>query len=297
MMDAGGSVQLPSGQGADVSLVKSSPSTASHSRRIQARVPWRLGVASRLLLAFLGISGVAVVGAGVAIFSFRDIGNAFDRITATGVPAVLTSLETSRQVERVVSAAPALLAAVTPAEHANIYRKIGSEMQELAALLKELGTRGVDAVALGSMQSAVSHLRINLKSIDKLVTDRMVVSELKRGRLSNALNVNSESQSLLTPWLQIVDGEIAQSRRVVNDARVGADEQTKAARRLVQSTESYHALQRIQFLITSVSERLQQISALDDVDTVRIQVFRIQQSLREALAMTAGLNIPDCSRS
>jgi len=34
-----------------------------------------------LLLAFLGISGLAVVGAGVAIFSFRDISDVLDWIT------------------------------------------------------------------------------------------------------------------------------------------------------------------------------------------------------------------------
>ena len=108
------------------------------------------------------------------------------------------------------------------------------------------------------------------------------MSELKRGHLSNALTVHSESQNLLTPWLQIVEGEIAQSRKVFNDARLGADERTAAGSRLVGSTASYHALQRVQFLITSVSDRLQQISATDDVDSVRVQVFRIQQSLREA---------------
>ena len=46
----------------------------------------------------------------------------------------------------------------------------------------------------------------------------------------------------------------------------------------------------MQFLITSASDRLQQISATDDVDSVRVQVFRIQQSLREAREITAGLD-------
>ena len=118
----------------------------------------------------------------------------------------------------------------------------------------------------------------------------MAVSELKRGHLSNVLFAHSESQKLLTPWLQIVDGEIAQSRRVVANARLGADERTAAASQLVRSTASYQALQRVQFLITSVSDSLQQISATDDVNSVRVQVFRIQQSLREARQITADLD-------
>ena len=46
----------------------------------------------------------------------------------------------------------------------------------------------------------------------------------------------------------------------------------------------------MQFLITSVSDRLQQIAATEDVDSVRVQVFRIQQSLREAREMMASLD-------
>ena len=118
----------------------------------------------------------------------------------------------------------------------------------------------------------------------------MVVSELKRGHLSNALTAHNESQNLLTPWLQIVEGEIAQSRRAFDDAKLRADERIAAGSRLVGSTASYHALQRVQFLITSVSDRLQQISAAYDSGSLRVQVFRIQQSLRETKEITANLD-------
>jgi signal transduction histidine kinase len=278
------------GKAAAMSLVSCSPSAKTHSPKVREWAPLRLGVASRLLLAFLGISGLAVVGAGVAILSFRDISDVLDSITARRVPAALALQEVSRQAERIASAAPALLAAATPADHAESSRKIAVEMRELAQLLEGLEHRGADDVALGSMRSAVSHLRVNLESLDKLVADRMVVSELKRGQLRNALFAHSESQSLLTPWLQVIEGEIAQSSRVVADAGLGADERAAAGSRLVGSTASYHALQRVQFLITSVSDRLQQIAATEDIDSVRVQVFRIQQSLREAREMMASLD-------
>jgi adenylate cyclase len=250
----------------------------------------RLGVASRLLLAFLGISGLAVVGAGVAIFSFHEIGDVLDRITARRVPAALASQEVSRQAERIISAAPALLSAVTPTERTERSRRIGAEMQALAALLEGLEGRGADSVALGSMQSAVGRLRINFDHLDKLVADRLVVGEQKRSHLRKVLDVHSESQALLAPWLQIVDGEIAQMRRAVDDAALGADERAAAGSRLVSSTAAYQSLQRVQFLITSVSDRLQQIAATDDVNSVRVQAFRIQQGLGEARRVTAGLD-------
>src|SRR5262245_4254078 len=241
-----------------MNLVRSSPSAASDTQKARAWALHRLGVASRLLLAFLGISGLAVTGAVVAIFSFHEIGDVLDRITARRVPAALALQEVSRQAERIASAAPALLAAATPADHAESSQKIAGEMQELAALLQGLERRGAaDGAALGSMRSAISRLQVNLEALDNLVADRMVVSELKRGHLRTALITHSDSQSLLTPWLQIVEGEMAQTRRVVDDARLPADQRAAAGTQLVASMTSLQSLQRVQFLITSISDRLQ----------------------------------------
>jgi signal transduction histidine kinase len=282
---------VASWRGAWMTLLRSSPSAGSLSTpKALMRVRPQLGLASRLLLAFLGISGLAVIGAGVALISFREIGDVLDLITRSRVPAALALQEVSRQAERIASAAPALLAAATPADHAQSSRKIAAEMQELRSLLESLESHRADNVALDSIRSVVSRLQLNLESLDKLVADRTVVSELKRGHLRNAVIAHGESQTILTPWLQIVDGEIAQSRRLVDDAALASDERAAAAGRLVASMTSYHALQRVQFLITSISDRLQQIAATDEAEEVRVQVFRIQQSLREAREMTARLD-------
>ena len=268
----------------------SSDSSAVAGQMAPSRMLSRLGVASRLLLAFLGISGLAIVGAAVAIFSFRDIGDVLDRITARQVPAALASQEVSRQAERIIAAAPALLSSATPTEHAQRSRNIASEMATLDARLDKLESGGSDTAALGSMRLAVNRLWTNLKSIDGLVAERLVLNERKRDQLRNALAIQAETQALLSPWLQIVDGEIAQSRRAIADAAQKAEERTTAANRLFDSTEAYHALQRMQFLITSVSDRLQQIATTEDADGLRVQVFRIQQALSEARRTTENLD-------
>jgi PAS domain S-box-containing protein len=262
----------------------------SYAAKARAMTAIRLGVASRLLLAFLGISGLAVVGAGVAIYSFRGISEVLDLITARRVPAALASQEVSRQAERIVAAAPTLLSAATPAERIERSQRIGSEVQALAALLVGLEDRSPDGVALGAMQSAVSRLRINLEALDKLVADRIALSERKRSHLRNALDAHAESQGLLAPWLQITEGEIAQLRKVISEATRGAEERAAAGRRLVGVTASYQALQRMQFLITSVSDRLQQITTTEDIDSVRVLAFRIKQALDEARRTVAGLD-------
>ena len=261
-----------------------------HSQTGLPWVPSRVGVASRLLLAFLGISGFALIAAGVAILSFREIGEVLERVTERRVPAALASQEVSRQAERIVSAAPALLSAATSDEHAARSQNIRSEMQTLSALLAGLERGGVDSVALGSMQSAASRLRTNLELLDKLVAERIILSIRKRSSLRSALDVHSESQRLLTPWLQIVDDEIAQLYRAVNDPAVDVDQRAAGGVRLGNLNLSFRSLQQVQFIITFVSDRLQQIAATEDVGSARVHVFRIQQALAEARRMNAAFD-------
>ena len=72
-----------------------------------------MGVRGRLLLAFFGISALAVLGAVAALFAFSQIGSVVDRLTREQVPAGFAALELSRQADRIATAAPRLLADTT----------------------------------------------------------------------------------------------------------------------------------------------------------------------------------------
>jgi len=74
-------------------------------------MPERLGIRGRLLLAFGAISGLAVLATVAAVYAFLEVGLAVEHITESRVPAALSSLELSRQAERVTATAPAILAA------------------------------------------------------------------------------------------------------------------------------------------------------------------------------------------
>src|SRR5262245_39379498 len=102
---------------------------------------FRLGVRGRLLLAFFGISAFAVVGAAVALYSFREIGDAFATITQRRVPVAVVSQELSRHAERVVAAAPVLLGASTWDEKSERSTAIENELNVLNSLLS--GSAGI----------------------------------------------------------------------------------------------------------------------------------------------------------
>ena len=88
----------------------------------------RLGVRGRLLLAFFGISAFTLLAAGAAIYSFLEVGKTLDKITQQRVPSALASLEISRQAERIVAVAPALLAVTTPDQQEQVSSTIFAEV-------------------------------------------------------------------------------------------------------------------------------------------------------------------------
>ena len=67
-----------------------------------------IGVRGRLFLSFLGISGLALLGAVVALIAFKDVGSLIDRVMRERMPASLAALELSRQAERIAAATPNL---------------------------------------------------------------------------------------------------------------------------------------------------------------------------------------------
>ena len=130
---------------------------------------YRLGVRGRLLFAFFGISAFALLAAGAAMYSFLEVGKTLEKITQQRVPLALASLEISRQAERIVAVAPALLAVTTPDQQEQVSSMIIAEVEHLNELLNELKGGGVAAPELGSIEAAVGQVNTNLAALDALV--------------------------------------------------------------------------------------------------------------------------------
>ena len=90
------------------------------------------------MLAFVGISGLAVLGAAAALLAFAEIGSAFDRVTGERMPALFAALELSRQAERISSAAPLVFVDKTEGEQMRTDNKIRRELAELEKVFAEV---------------------------------------------------------------------------------------------------------------------------------------------------------------
>ena len=66
------------------------------------------GLRGRLLLAFAGISGFAVLAAAAGLFAFSRVGGALDEIATRKVPTVVVALELSERSKRTAAAGPSI---------------------------------------------------------------------------------------------------------------------------------------------------------------------------------------------
>ena len=85
---------------------------------------------ARLLLAFFGISGFAILAAAAGIYAFRQVGDRLELIDAR-VPQVVSSMEISRAADRLIASAPALLAATTTKERDDVSSRMRPEVDRL----------------------------------------------------------------------------------------------------------------------------------------------------------------------
>jgi signal transduction histidine kinase/DNA-binding response OmpR family regulator/HAMP domain-containing protein len=247
-------------------------------------------VRGRLLLAFFGISAFGVLGAGVALYSFHRIDDALALITQRRVPVALIAQELSRHMERILAAAPELLAATTPDEKAQWSVRISTEVNILTSLLRNLREAGYEDSELAWLEPYVERLRDNLGELNRLVNNRLEVAEQKKDLLRKELEVAGAMQQLLGPWASVMDGKIAQWRSLAVNPAVPAERRQAADREFEESLGWFRSLQQSQFLAAYINDMLQRAASTDDSNGLTVAAFRLQQALRELEHSTLELD-------
>ena len=255
-----------------------------------ARILSRLGVRGRLLLAFFGISAFAVLGAGAALYSFQQISDAFASITQRRIPVALMSQELSRHAERIVAAAPTLLTATSQDEKEDRSVAISGEINVLYSLLTNLRSAGVESRELASLERYVERLRDNLSELNLLINNRLMLAEQKKDLVRKELDLAGDIQKLLAPWVAVMDGKIAQWRKIVADPAVPAERRQQADREFEESLAWFRSLQHSQVVASYINDMLQQAASSDDGNSLAVTSFRLQQSLRELEKSTLELD-------
>ncbi len=254
--------------------------------RVTTALFGRTGVRGRLLLAFLGISAFAVIAAAAGLYSFYEVGRALGRITEERVPGALASLELSRQAERIVAAAPALLAVRSDDQLREVSGSIQAEVGRLEHLLDALRQSGLHPDALAPLEPAVEGLRRNLGALDALIAKRLSVAARKQARLGDLADTNVATQRLVAPGILVMESKIAEWRRSNGGADQAAAERDGATAALGQAIATYLPQQKAQIELSAINDGLLKAAAAPTPADLPLLAFPLRRSLftLEALA-------------
>jgi signal transduction histidine kinase/HAMP domain-containing protein len=265
--------------------------TATESETEKADVSrlgsWTLGVRGRLLLAFFGISGFAVLAAAAGIYAFREVGSRLDTVD-TRVPPTLTALELSRSAERIIAAAPALLAATDRKRRDEVKAELETEVDRLNGTLLHLKGDRIQVLPLQKIEPIVSSLTINLTALEKLVAHRLDTNERIKTLRRGVFQTSDATQRLLAPWLMVMDGQISALVETLRKGEPGSG--GDLAQQLASLIQLQRSTQTAQQQFSAAVDMLTEASTTEQPRRLSVLSFQLGRALRDLEATATGLD-------
>lgn len=244
------------------------------------------GVRGRLLIAFFGISALTIVVAAAALISFSSVGQILERITKTHVPAVINTIEISRQAERIVAAASTLLAAATKSERSEASKNIFAQLNLLNNTLATLRNHENGSVAASTLTPVVDQLAENLLELDRTVAYRLDVIEQKQSMLEELSDADKSIQRVLAPSTMVLDAKFSQLYRRASAAGKSDEEREAILKNLTELVAVTLPLQTAQTEAAGINDMLV-FSALAsskvDIDALAFPLRRSHQNFERIL--------------
>jgi signal transduction histidine kinase len=238
-------------------------------------------------LAFFGISGFAVLAAGAGIYAVRQVGGRLEMVDAR-VPPTLASLELSRSAERIIAAAPALLAATDRHRRDEVKVQLAAEVARLNAALEGLKSDRSEFHPLLEIEPFVSSLTANIVALENTVARRLAMNEGIATLRREAFQTNAETQRLLAPTLMVMNSQIA---ILVEAARkAGPSDASEVASQLASLIERRRPNEAAQGLFASATDMLVEASTTDQARRLPVLVFQLGRALRDLNTTAAGLD-------
>jgi len=240
----------------------------------------RVGVGARLLFAFLGISLFAVLAAAAGIVGFIATGESVEQITEKRVPAALSALELSREVERIVAAAPAILNAESEEDLRSLATEINRLAEDAAEILKRVN-RGAEARELAALAVAVDGLRTSLRTLRKVQSDRLENRNRKHELLDVIGATNAAIDAMISPWLLIVNEEISNARERVANIEMPPDLRAAAFQEIDKLNRKLRELQAVTLTASLFRDRVNGVTGMTTVKQLKVVQFRLKKLLME----------------
>ncbi len=248
-----------------------------------------MGVRGRLLLAFLAICMFSLVAAGSGLFSLSQVGGALRRITEQRVPQAISWLELSRQAERVLRAAPAILLVDTETSRSEVAASIASQVAKLDAILRHIRTFTPEKRDMKEAQlsALVRRLNENIETLNLRIKERLSISAKKVKLIRKLGQATKVAQRSLSPGARILGSQLAEwDRGVKSGAWVFQNSNEQYA--LATSIVGLIPQQQAAVLVDALHNNFLEITTADTAEYIDVLIFPLKKTLEELSETTDG---------
>ncbi|MEE9303410.1 MAG: hypothetical protein V3U84_06455, partial [Thiotrichaceae bacterium] len=219
----------------------------------------------------MAITAFSVIAAIGAVYSVLAIGAVVERITQHQVPTAQNALEISREAERIVAAAPTLLAVTTNSRREVLINTINTQIQHLKHSVSNLRGDQIDETVVETIDPTIRQLDDNLKALDILVRQNLEAADRKRQVLRDLSLNNRGIQRRLLPGISVMDSKVSQLRRANRDTNTPG--LTKVILEAVP-------LQKFHVEVSAVNYTLNIMAGADSHADLELLAFPIRKSLQ-----------------
>jgi HAMP domain-containing protein len=245
----------------------------------------RLGIRGHLITAFLSISFFAVLAAGVALYSFLEVGRSLERVSHREVPHTIDSMEIGRLAQRMVNAAPAMLTVSTAAQLDQIQSSIEADGQRIDERLGRLKANAAGDKTLLTMEWILGQLRSNVGELHDVIAHRSRISAARSQLQDEFHAAYSAIGKILSEEIALLDIRIEQLS--LEDAKDQALPTAQHARARLQAVDRTVASIYGVFLEARLAENQDSFASL---------LIRGQFALGGVDALVAGSEQPMAQR-
>lgn len=245
-----------------------------------------LGIGTRLLFAFFGITFFAVLSGVVALISFLEVGKVLHQIARFETPEAIESLEISRQAERMASAAPAMLSVTSIAQLEQIRASLEANSKRIDEKILRLKENDGESKDLTTMEWTVQQLHTNILELHDLIARRFQSSDARKRLLNEFREVNSKILRRLSASTTELDSQIRRARATGIDTSRGETQVLT----ILGLLESRVSLQAVSERLSSINEVFLEAQLPDRSDQISGLSNRGQKALGALEALTMDLD-------
>jgi hypothetical protein len=248
----------------------------------------------------MAVSMFSVVAAATGIYSLSQVGRSLEQITERRVPEALAWQNLSRNIEKVVHAAPALLAADTEQKRKAISAEVFAQMKNLSLLMEDARRYGDQndepyllegAIDVSSAEQRAAELveRINenFVIIDQFVSARIELIASKGEVQSRLARGNANAQRTLSPTARILGSQVAdwENSTAAEQGTLNTRDQSDLARDIIASMPE----QQAGVVFDAFNRQVLLISEADTVEQVDLLTFPLARMGDELSRLVAGM--------